>query len=318
MRRITPVAHVDRATLHLLTAVAPRKDAGSSPTGIVGRCLARRLLDAGDRVRVLAEPGQTDGWPDGTDLVEGSVTRPLDHAAAFAGVGTVFLAGAVADTTPDVVRLARDAGAAKVVVLSSHGTEYEPDYPPETWFWLAIEHAVERSCLRWTHIRPSAVMGAAIEGTYPATGSDWPETIRGERTVREAFLQSGYYPFIHEDDLAAVAAVAMRTDDHVGAVLEAVGPPISTRSRLAGIGRAIGCEITGVEVSPEDSRAIWRRHGWTDSGIDVTLYALREYHIRLDELTAWTDAQRPSVADLIGRRPRSFDDWATEHAHLLR
>ena len=74
--------------------------------------------------------------------------------------------------------------------------------------WLAIEKAVERSGIAWTHIRPSAVMGAVLEGTYPATGSDWPETIPADGVVREAFLNEGHYPFIHEEDLAAVAAAA--------------------------------------------------------------------------------------------------------------
>jgi uncharacterized protein YbjT (DUF2867 family) len=161
-------------------------------------------------------------------------------------------------------------------------------------------------------------MGAMIEGTYPATGADWSDTIRGERIVREAFLDGGHYPFIHEDDLAAVAVAALRTDNYVGAVLEAVGLPISTRSRVASIAKAIGCEIAAVEVTPEDSRANWRRRGWPDSGIDVTLYALQEYGARLAELTQWTLDQQPTVGEVIGHPLRGFDDWAAEHADLFR
>jgi uncharacterized protein YbjT (DUF2867 family) len=315
IKRVTNTSH---ARLRLLTVVNARKDAGSSPTEIVGRSLTRQLLDAGDRVRVLAEPGQTDGWPDGVEVVEGSITRPLERAEIFNGVDGVFLAGAVPATVRDALELAQGAGVRRIVVLSSHGPEYEEDYPPETWFWLAIERAIERSGMEWTHIRPSAVMGAVIEGTYPATGADWSDTIRGERIVREAFLDGGHYPFIHEDDLAAVAVAALRTDAYVGAVLEAVGLPISTRSRVASIAKAIGCEIAAVEVTPEDSRASWRCRGWPDSGIDVTLYALQEYGARLAELTQWTLDQQPTVGEVIGRPLRGFDDWAAEHAHLFR
>ncbi|GAA3692103.1 NAD(P)H-binding protein [Nonomuraea antimicrobica] len=318
MGGIKHFTNASQPALFLLTAVCARKDAGSSPTGIVGRSLARRLLDAGDRVRVLAEPGQVDGWPDGVEVVEGSITRPLEHAGAFAGVDGVFLAGAVPATVEDALVAARDAGVRRIAVLSSHGPEYEEAYPPETWFWLAVERAVERSGMEWTHIRPSAVMGAMIEGTYPATGSDWPDTVRGERIVREAFLEDGHYPFIHEDDLAAVAVAALRTGDHVGAVVEAVGLPISTRSRVASIAAAIGHDLAAVEVTPDDSRANWRRRGWPDGGIEVTLYALREYGERLAELTRWTLDQRPSVREIIGRPLRGFDDWAAEHAHLFR
>ncbi|MGZ9928399.1 NAD(P)H-binding protein [Streptomyces sp. NC-S4] len=304
--------------LHLLTAVNARKGAGSSPTGVVGRRLARQLLAAGDRVRVLAEPGQTADWPTGTEVVEGSVTRPAEQAGAFAGTDTLFLAGAVPDTVREVLGLARAAGTRRVVTLSSHGPEYEEAYPPETWFWLAVERAVEAAGMEWTHIRPSAVMGAVLEGSYPATGSDWPETVRREGTVREAFLADGYYPFVHEEDLAAVAATALRSADHVGAVLEAVGLPLAGLDRVDSIARALGRPIDAVDLTPEAGRDAWREQGWPDDGIDVTLFALREYALHLDELTQRTLDQRPALADLTGRSPRTFEDWAEEHAHIFR
>ncbi|NXY97208.1 NAD(P)H-binding protein [Streptomyces sp. BR123] len=316
---VTPSTNTSGSRLHLLTVVSPRKGAGCSPTGIVGRRLARQLTAAGDRVRVLAESDQLHDWPAGTEVVEGSVSRrPLEYAEAFEGVDAVFLAGAVPETVEEVLDTARTAGVRRIVVLSSHGPEYELAHPPETWFWLAVERAVERSGMEWTHIRPSAVMGAAIEVTYPATGSDWPDTIRTEGVVREAFLNDGHYPFIHEDDLAAVAAAALRTGDHVGRILEAVGLPISTRARVESIARAIGRDIATVDTTPDESRETWRRNDWPDDSIDVTLYALQEYGAHLAELTQWTLDQRPSVHEITGRRPRPFDAWAREHAHLFR
>ncbi|MEV4946501.1 NAD(P)H-binding protein [Streptomyces sp. NPDC053755] len=302
----------------LLTVVAPRRDEGNSPTGIVGRCLARQLLATGRRVRVMAEPDQCGGWPDTVHVVEGSITRPLECARAFDGVEAVFLAGAHPSTVQDALTLARNAAARKVVLLSSHGPEYEEANPPETWFWLAIEKAVEHSGLAWTHIRPSAVMGAVIEGTYPATGSDWPETVRADGVVREAFLDQGHYPFIHEEDLAAVVAAALLRDDHTGTVVEAVGPPLSTRSRIKSIAAALGRDIGTVDLAADESRANWRRRGWPDGAIDVTLYALEEYGARFAELLQWTLDQRPSVRDIIGRPPRTFDDWVSENIDSFR
>lgn len=312
------IDRIDHTALHLLTAVTARKHAGSSPTGLVGRHVANQLLAAGDRVRVLAEPDRTHGWPDGVEVVEGSITRPLERSEVFDGVDGVFLAGAVPTTVRDALALAERAGVGRIVVLSSHGPEYEQDHPPETWFWLAIERAVEDSGMAWTHVRPSAVMGAMLEGSYPATGSDWPETIAAGHGVREPLVDGGHYPFVHEADLAAVVVAALRLDDHVGAVLEAVGLPISTRARVASIAAAIGREVAAVEVSPAEGRAHWRRRGWPDDGIDVTLYALAEYRDRLAELTRWTLDQRPTVAEIVGRPPRDFDDWAREHADLFQ
>ncbi|MFF3015691.1 SDR family oxidoreductase [Streptomyces sp. NPDC057939] len=304
--------------VHLLTVVGPRKDEGNSPTGIVGRRLARQLIALGRRVRVIAEPGRCDGWPDGVEVVRGSITRPPECARAFDGVEAVFLAGALPTTVEKALALARNAGARKIVLLSSHGPEYEEANPPETWFWLAIEKAVERSTIPWTHIRPSAVMGAVIEGTYPATGSDWPGTVRVDGVVREAFLDHGHYPFIHEEDLAAVAAAALIGDDFTGMVIEGVGPPLSTRSRVGSVAAALGRDIATVELTPDESRAIWQRRGWPEGAIDVTLYALEEYGARFAELARWTAEQRPSVEEIIGRPMRTYDDWVRENIDLFR
>ncbi len=297
----------------LLTAVPPSKREGSSPTGLVGRHLAGQLLDCGVSVRVLAETGQLEGWPPGAEIVRGSISSPQDAAAAFAGVARVFLAGAEPGSAKEVVEAAAAAGVERIVVLSSHGPEYEVKFPPETWFWLAVEKAVETSGVAWTHIRPSAVMGACLEGTYPATGSDWAFSIRREGVVREPLLDSGYYPFIHEADLAAVAAVALLQDGYTGRVLEAVGLPISTRSRVAAIEDAIGRKVATQELTANQGRDAWRRLGWPSGGIQVTLYGLKAYASQLNELTEWTLAQEPSVEALIGRRPISFEQWAREH-----
>ncbi|QOV33337.1 NAD(P)H-binding protein [Streptomyces ferrugineus] len=290
----------------LLTAVSPRRDEGNSPTGIVGRCLARQLLAMGRHVRVMAETDQCGGWPDTVEVVEASITRPLECARAFDGVGAVFLAGARASTVQDALTLAREASVGKVVLLSSHGPEYEEANPPE------------HSGLAWTHIRPSAVMGAVLEGTYPATGSDWPDTVRADGVVREAFLNQGHYPFIHEEDLAAVVAAALISDDYTGTVVEAVGPPLSTRSRVRSIATALGRDIDTVDLAPDQSRAIWRRLGWPDGAIDVTLYALEEYGAHFAELVQWTLDQRPSVQDIIGRPLRTYDDWVSENVDSFR
>ncbi|NUS74470.1 MAG: NAD(P)H-binding protein [Corynebacteriales bacterium] len=315
-------AHIKAALepeeIYLLTVVSPRKEEGNSPTGIVGRCLARQLLSQGHKVRVLAEPSQCDGWPDAVSVIEGSITQPVKYAHAFDNVNAMFLAGAIPSTVDDVLARAREAGVEKIVLLSSHGPEYEEDNPPETWFWLAIENAVERSHLAWTCIRPSAVMGALIEGTYPATGTDWPDTIRAEGIVREALLNQGHYPFIHEDDLAAVAAKALTSDDYVGTILEAIGMPLSTRSRIHSIAKALDRSLDAAELTPEQSRSTWRRRGWPAGAIDVTLYALEEYGARLDEMTTWTLAQQPSVPDIIGRPLRTYDEWVSENIETFR
>ncbi|MGW3326426.1 hypothetical protein [Streptomyces virginiae] len=131
--------------------------------------------------------------------------------------------------------------------------------------------------------------------------------------VREAFLGEGHHPFIHEEDLAAVAAVALTCDDHAGTVMEAVGPPLSTRARIRSIGAALGRDIGTVDLAPDGCRALWRDLGRPEGAIDVTLFALEVHGARYAELLRWTLGQRPSVQEVIGRPLRTYDEWVREN-----
>ena len=265
-------------------------------------------------------------WPSRTNARTGrhrsksSKARSSHRPAApiWAGVRNLLLGGRPPGHGVGGAALAQEARLSRIVLLSSHGPEYETVYPPETWFWLAVEKAVLNSGIPASIIRPSAVMGSMLEGTYPATGSGWPEMIETERVVQEPFATNGHYPFIHEDDLAAVAAAALRDGVGEGGLLEAVGPPVSTRARVASIEEARGKAIQIRELTAEQARARWRQHGWPDGAIDVTLYALEEYGTRLEELTQWTRDQRPTVAEIIGRVTLTYADWATENVSMFR
>jgi len=297
----------------LVTVVPLSKGEGTSPTELVGRCLVNQLLKAGKKVRVLADGRQANHWPDGVQIVKGNVALPMESQAVFQDIERVFLAGASAKTINENLILAKRAGVQRVVVLSSHGPEYEINYPPETWFWLAIEKAVEQSGMEWTHIRPSAVMGSMLEGSYPATGSGWVKSIRQEGVVREPYMKTGHYPFIHEEDLAGVAVAALLEDIYIGKILEAVNVPISTKERVQLISQAIGREILMEELTPDQAREHWRNQGWPDDTIEVTLYALDEYGKYPDKYFKWTVEQCPSVEQVIGRPVRTYGQWVYEH-----
>lgn len=295
----------------LITAIETTRREGTSPTGIIARCLANQLLSRNERVRALVEPVHVRQWPNGVEVIEGSIRGAGMSESAFSGIDAVWLAGAEAATVGEVLSKAKRAGVRRVVTLSSHGCEYEIDYPPEAWFWLAIEKAVENSGMEWTHLRPSAVMGAMIEGSYPATGSDWIETIKAEGMVREPLLDRGYYPFIHEDDLAAVAcALLLENQAYLCKIIEAVNMPVSTVERVRAIEKAIKKPIGTEESALEQGKARWRSRGWPEGAIDVTLYALDQYGTHLEELRQWTRDQDPSVERIIGRPLKTFEEWA--------
>jgi uncharacterized protein YbjT (DUF2867 family) len=297
----------------LITVVPPRRLPGAVPTGPVGRRLAGQLLAAGEPVRVLTPRPEAWGWPDAVELVEGSVLDPAASPQAFAGLDRMFLAGATPETrdqTPrsvyDVLRRAADGGVRQVTVLSSHGPVFEISQPREQWFWLAVERAVEESIPSWTHIRPSAVMASMLDGGYPPAGSSWSATIRRGGVIREPNVDAAY-PFIDEDDLAAVAVAALLSTAYAGSIIEAIGPSSSTRARIALISDAIGRPVNLEELSVGQARQLWREQGWPADTIEVTLWAQAQF-------IAQPLAPDPTIERVLDRPARTFGQWL--HAHL--
>ncbi len=266
----------------------------------------------------MLAPGQEAAdWPAGAEVIKGSVLQPAESPRAFDGIDRMFLAGATPETRSErpeavyeVVRRAVDGGAQHMVVLSSHGPVFEARQPPEQWFWLAVERAVEASPASWTHIRPSAVMASMLAGGYPPTGSSWAETVRRDRVVREPNGDAGY-PFVDEDDLAAVAAVALFDRACAGSIVEALGPPIAARERAALIGQAIGERVGFEELTPDQARELWRWQGWPAETIEVTLWAQAQF-------LAQPLAPDPAIERILGRPPRTFAQWLESHVDAFR
>lgn len=296
----------------LLTVVADRDLPGQVPTaGPVGHHLAARLIEAGEAVRVLAPPTATSGWPDGVEVVVGDVARPAESAAAFAGIRRLFLSGAVPETAHQLVALAREGGAERIVVLSSHGPEFEIQYEPEAWHWLAVEVVVERSGARWTHLRPSPVMAHQTrQDGHSYTGPDWADTIRRGGVVREPYADARY-PLIHEHDLAAVAAALLSDDRHAGQAVTAYGPLISPREQLRLIGQALGRTITFEELTPEQAAERKRRAGIPEEMIELGLSVSAD-------LLANPMEPDDTVATLLGRPPRTYADWLADNLDAFR
>ncbi len=243
--------------------------------------------------------------------------RPAEAPHAFVGLDRMFLAGATPDApgeAPDavceVVRRAVDGGVQNVVVLSSHGPLFEIELPPERWHWLAVERAVEASCPAWTHLRPPAVMASMLVGGYPPTGSLWAGTIRRDRRVREP-NGDAKYPFVDEDDPAAVAATVLFDSAFAGSIVEAIGPPISSGERVALIQQAIGEHVVFEGLSPDEASELWLRQGWPAETIRVTLWAQTQY-------LAQPLPPDSTIERILGRPPHTVAAWLSKHHSAFR
>ncbi|CAL9573203.1 hypothetical protein SUDANB95_04838 [Actinosynnema sp. ALI-1.44] len=303
----------------LITVVEERDYPGHIPTGPVGRLLAARLLAAGQPVRALAPPPQAQGWPSGVEVVVGDVATPEETPAAFTGIDRMFLAGAVPETVRQAVTLARRGGVERIAVLSSHGPEVEIEFGPESWYWLAIEVVVERSGARWTHLQPAPIMSQTLREGYPRSRADLAAAIRDREVISDPYPDNEY-PFIDEDDLAAIATAVLLEDGYTNQTLTVHGEPISLRHQLRLIGRALGREVPLVVPTPDQAADHARQRGMADDEIEQWLASKAEWAANATDpdYRRWLDLGIQTVTRVLGRPPRGYADWLADHLDALR
>jgi hypothetical protein len=117
---------------------------------------------------------------------------------------------------------------------------------------------------------------------------------------------------VHERDIAAVAVRALTEDGHVGARHVLSGPETLTQvEQIHAIGEAIGRRLRFEEIPPEAARQQLLAEGWPSSVVDGILDAHASM-VALPELVTST------VEAVTGRSPRTFCEWAVDHADDFR
>ncbi len=266
-------------------------------TGTVGRHVVGHLAGAGMDVRALTRRPETAGLPAGVQVVGGDLERVEDLGPVFDDVDRLYLLDA-SGSTERIVELAKRAGVRRIVVLSSATAGIEGDLGGATR--RAMELAVEASGLEWTHVRP---------GMFAANLLDWAEPIRTDGVVREPYADARQAP-VHEADIAAVAAAALLSDEHVAAIYTLTGPEsLTKREQAAAIGAVLGKDVRFEESTPDQ---------WRD---EVSAY-MPEYVIEwlLSYWCAVTQVPEnvlPTVETVTGRPARSLTQWARGHAEAF-
>ncbi|GAA3488887.1 NAD(P)H-binding protein [Streptomyces cremeus] len=264
-------------------------------TGNLGRLVVGRLHEDGRTVRALTrDPAGVTGLPDGVEVAEGDLTRPDTLAAALDGVTALHLLGATGhDHTPlttgvEILDLAAGAGVRRLTVLAAGDG--------------AWGKAVRASPLEWTFVWPIDFMSNAL---------GWADVIRAEGEVREPYA-ARRTASADERDVAEVVAAILTGGGHAGQRLVVTGPEALTPAdKVAAIAAATGQDLRFTELTDDEARAQWRAEGWPEEGIE---FMLRMWATVPESVARTTTA----VQDVLGRPPRSFADWAAEHAADFR
>jgi uncharacterized protein YbjT (DUF2867 family) len=255
-------------------------------TGNAGAELVRVLQQSGQPVRPLVRGA--GGLPD--------LNKPATLRPALDGVRGLFLLSGYADM-PGLLAEAKRAGVERVVLLSGSSADVTDGDNAITRYMLGSEEAVRDSGLGWTILRPHAFASNALR---------WRPQLAAGNTIRAQFPQA-LSTVIDPYDIASVAAAALTSAGHDGATYRLTGPevlrPADQVRILAG---ALGRDLEFVGLTDEETRA-----EMAENTPPEYVEAFWKFYVDgvLDESEA-----TPTVAEVTGRPPRTFRQWATEHA----
>ncbi|BCJ36439.1 NmrA family transcriptional regulator [Actinocatenispora thailandica] len=268
-------------------------------TGNIGGPLVRALADAGEQVVAVSRTAAE--VPDGVTHATADLTDATTLAPVLAGADALFLL--LADPRLDPALLADTAvraGVRRIVLLSSQGAGTRSESPSHGWF-LAAEKAVLDTPAAVTVLRP---------GGFASNAYQWAASVRADRTVAAPYGDVSL-PVVDPDDIAAVAATVLRSDDHAGRTYVLTGPaPISPRQQAAALGAALGEPVGFSELSRADARAAmlaFMPGPIADTTLDV-----------LGHPSAEERQVSPDVEALLRRAPGSFAGWAARNADAFR
>ena len=277
-------------------------------TGNVGSQVVRELRGHGASIRALVrDPDRAaEKLGGGVELAAGDFSDSASLRRALEGVEHVFLTSAdgpqKVEHETTLIDAATAAGMPLIVKLSTIGAEVGSPLPPFDWHGRIEEH-LRRSAVSAVILRSSFYMSNLLASA---------EAIRHTGKLF-APADEARIAMINPRDVAAVAAVVLTTDGHERQAYELTGPEAITYERIAEeLSAATGRPVEFVDVSEEAAR-----QGFVEAGMPAWLveHLIELFRIiRLGALEWTTD----TVRVLTGREPRSFAEFAREHAGLFR
>ncbi|OPX08713.1 NAD(P)H-binding protein [Mycobacterium sp. AT1] len=260
-------------------------------TGKTGRRVAARLRLADTPVRTASRSSQ----------IRFDWTEPDTWDAALRGITAAYLiAPGQVGTAHDFVAAAEAAGVRRLVLLSGRGAD--------TWGdsrfgqdMRSAEDAVRGGTLEWTILRASNFQQNFDEDVFHAP------LVAGELALPAGEVPE---PFVDVEDVAAVAAAVLsQPGDHAGRTYELTGPRgLTFGEAVEQISRASGLPITYKQVSTAEYVAAAVEQGLSEQEARsvADMFELMAGGL----IAATTD----DVAAVLGRQPRSFEDYVVRTA----
>ena len=262
-------------------------------TGNVGSELVETLAAAGHPVRALVRSPRAIS---GAETTVGDLNAPETLVEAIAGVHGIFLLPGYRDPERLLAQAAR-AGVQRVVLLSGGSAASGDRGNAVARYMIESEEAVRASDLAWTIVRSGAFMSNALR---------WVPQLQAGDDVRVPF-PTVRTAAIDPLDIAAVVARALTHDGHDGAIHAVSGPQsLLPEEQVAVLARVFGRELRCIGLTNDEARAEM------EASMPVEYVdAFFSFYVdgTLDESQVL-----PTVREVTGRDPGTFEEWARAHA----
>jgi uncharacterized protein YbjT (DUF2867 family) len=270
-------------------------------TGNVGGELVRALLAAGEGVRALIRrASDRSRLPAGVDAAVGDLNRPDTLASALTGVRALHLLSGY-DDMPGLLAKARGAGVEHVVLQSSSAVPGGDMSNAVARYHILSEAAVRESGLSWTFLQPNGFMSNTLR---------WIPQLRAGDVVREPFADVPVAT-IDPYDVAAASAAALTSRGHEGRSYRLSGPEsLLPADRARMLAKVLGRDLRFEGQPDADARAEMLR-SMPAEYVDAFFSFFADG--MLDESKVL-----PTVQEITGMPPRTFEDWARAHADAFR
>ena len=278
-------------------------------TGTVGSHVVRELSGRGAEVAILArDPAKAKDLPPAARAVKGDLLSPATVRSVFTGMDGVFLLNAVSESESHqglmAVTGARAAKVKKIVYLSVLHVDEAP-HLPHFGSKIGIEAALKASGIPCTVLRPS-------------------HYYQNDYWLKDALLGYGAYPQPLGDvgcsrvdvrDIAEAAAIALTSSGLEGETLHVVGPTDYTGKSAAEVwSRALGKPIqyAGNDLDAWEKQAAQMMPDWMAFDIRMMYEHFGKHGLKSKP----ADVER--LTKILGRPPRSFEDFAAETARVWK
>jgi uncharacterized protein YbjT (DUF2867 family) len=269
-------------------------------TGNAGGGVINGLLEAGAEARGLVKPGSESKLPDGVEPAAGDLNDPESLREPLEGVSAVFLLSGYEHIDRSLAQM-RETGVERIVLLSSSAAPTGDLENAVARYHILSERAVSESGLPWTFLRPNSFMSNAYR---------WLPQLEEGNLIRGPFGDVAIST-IDPDDLGAVAARALTTGEHEGQTYRLSGPEALRPAEQV----AILAKFTGRDLRFEAQTDAEARAEMEGQMPKEYVDAFFNFFVdgAVDETTF-----HPTVEQVTGREPRSFEQWAEAHADAFR